>query len=153
MSRMNPYLAAPELVKPLIAYATAAHDSGLEPSLQLLVKIRASQINGCAVCLDMHVTAAVRAGESDMRIHLLYAWSESGMFTPREVAALAWTDALTRLTETGAPDEAYFEVMSQFSEKEVVALTLLIGNINTFNRLGVGFRLPPIALQRAEAAA
>jgi len=116
--------------------------STLEPSLRELVKIRASQINGCAYCVDLHTRDATAAGEDVRRLHLLAAWHETSMFTPRERAALAWTEALTRLPETGAPDEVYEEVAREFDPREQVALTMAIIAINGWNRLAVGFRRP-----------
>jgi AhpD family alkylhydroperoxidase len=151
MNRINPYVVAPDQTKLLIDYAMVSAE-GLEPSLQHLVKIRASQINGCAVCLHMHAAEARKDGESEARIYLLSAWREAGVYTPREKAALGWTDALTRLSETGAPDEAYNEVMFEFSEAEVVKLTMLISTINSFNRLGAGFQIRPYGLKLVEAA-
>lgn len=105
-----------------------------------LVKIRASQINGCAVCLHMHTAAARKKGETEERLYLLDAWRESPLYSDRGRAALAWTEALTLVSETHAPDEAYRELQAQFSEEEQVALTLLIVAINGWNRIQVGFR-------------
>jgi AhpD family alkylhydroperoxidase len=148
---MNPYAHA-NLTQPFIDYATsAAAASGLEHSLLELVKIRASQINGCAICLHMHSRDARKAGESEMRVVMLAAWHESPLYSPRERAALGWTDALTRLADKAPSDEAYAAVEAEFSEAERVALTLAIGTINAFNRLGAGFRLghPVAAADRA----
>lgn len=136
----NPFKAAPAGVKAMMALEATLQDSGLEHSLMELVKLRASQINGCAYCLHMHATDARKAGETEMRIYLLNAWRESSLYTPRERAALGWTEALTRLADTGAPDEDYAAVAAQFTEAEQVNLTLLIGAINVWNRLQVGFR-------------
>ena len=105
------------------------------------MEIRASQINGCAVCLHMHTEEALRSGESPMRLYMLDAWRESPLYTAREKAALGWTEALTRLSETRAPDEDYAALKAQFTKEEQVVLTLLIGVINSFNKLGVGFRV------------
>lgn len=150
-TRINPYVNHPELVKPLINFGMTVQDLGLERSLIELVKIRASQINGCAVCLHMHATEARRLGETEERVLMLDAWRECSLYTDREKAALAWTEALTRLTETGAPDEAYEGLWEHFSAEEQVKLTLMIIAINSFNRIGVGFRLPPIAVAKAAA--
>lgn len=140
-ARLNPY-AHTSLTQPFIDYATkAAAESGLEHSLLDLVKIRASQINGCAICLHMHSRDARKAGESEMRVVMLSAWHESPLYSPRERAALAWTDALTRLAGHPVSDEAYAELAFEFTEAEQVALTLAIGTINSFNRLGAGFRM------------
>ena len=150
-ARLNPY-ANMKLVQPYIDYAKSlAANSGLEPSLLELVKIRASQINGCAICLHMHTQEARRAGESEERIYMLDAWKESSLYNPRERAALAWTEALTRLTETGAPDADYQIMADQFSPDEQVNLTMAIVVINGFNRLGVGFRVSPAVFQKQAA--
>ena len=130
------------LVQPLVDYATTVAGMGLEQSLINLVEIRASQINGCAACLHMHVEGALKSGESAARLHMLSAWRESTLFSDRERAALGWTEALTRLTETRAPDKDYAPVAAQFSDNEQVILTLVIGAINSFNRLNVGLRVP-----------
>jgi AhpD family alkylhydroperoxidase len=106
-----------------------------------LVKIRASQINKCAFCLHMHTRDARKGGESEERIYLLEAWRESPLYTERERAALAWTEALTLLPQTGAPDDVYAALTAQFSEPEIAKLTLAIGAINMWNRFGVGFHL------------
>jgi AhpD family alkylhydroperoxidase len=147
--RANPY-AALELVKPLIDYG-AMIQGRLEPSLGHLVKIRASQVNGCAVCLSMHTQEARKSGETDERITMLDAWRETPLYTDRERAALGWTEALVKLSETRAPDDAYAAVEAQFTEAERVNLTLLIGVIMSFNQLGVGFRVRP-ATVTAKAA-
>ena len=139
--RLNPY-ANMNLVQPFIDYAKSlAANSGLEPGLLELVKIRASQINGCSICLHMHAVDARKAGESEERIFMLDAWRESPLYNDRERAALAWTEALTRLAETHAPDEDYQMIADAFSPEEQVNLTLVIVVINGFNRLGVGFRV------------
>ncbi len=140
------------LVQPLIDYAKTVAGMGLEKSLVHLVEIRASQINGCAVCLHMHIEEALRVGESPMRLHMLDAWRESSLFSERERAALGWTEALTRLAETRAPDADYAPVAAQFSEKEQVMLTLMIGAINSFNKLNVGFRVPATQVGERKAA-
>jgi AhpD family alkylhydroperoxidase len=150
-ARMNPYVKHFGLVKPLIDLGKTVKGYGLEESLIKLVEIRASQINGCGVCLDMHAKEARQAGETEERVLMLSAWRETMLYNEREKAALAWTEALTRLPEKGAPDEAYEVVQAQFSEKEQIALTLMVGIINSFNRIGVGFHVPPIA-QHSKAA-
>src|SRR6478752_6924381 len=116
MPRLNQYTAAPEQMKMFIDYAMASSAAdGLEASLKHLVKIRASQINGCAICLHMHAQEARKDGETEARVYMLDAWHESGIYTAREMAALAWTEALTRLSETKAPDEVYEIARAQFS--------------------------------------
>jgi len=139
-NRFNPYELNFGLVKPLIDCGNAVQ-AGLEKSLNELVKIRASQINGCAVCLHMHAAEARKAGETDERMLMLDAFRESPLFSAREKAALAWTEALTLLTRTHAPDAVYEEVAEHFTPEEMISLTLMIGVINAFNRIGVGFRL------------
>jgi AhpD family alkylhydroperoxidase len=150
--RLNPYVGnyAP-LVQPLIDCSRTIQ-ARVEPKLAELVKIRASQINGCAVCLQMHAEEARKKGESEERIRLLDAWRETTLYTRRERAALAWTEALTRLSESHAPDEDYQALKAAFTEEEQVNLTLLIGAINSFNKIGVGFRLGPIGLPVQQAA-
>ena len=149
-TRVNP-LAHMDKLKPLVAYAMAAQQ-GLEPTIARLVEIRASQINGCAVCLAMHTQEARQAGESEQRIYLLEAFRESELYDDRERAALEWTEALTRLAPGGASYEVYANLKAHFSEDEQVKLTLLIGAINAFNRLNVGFRVSPHVLKDAKAA-
>lgn len=154
-SRLNPNTAAPEAIKAMVALSAYIKNCGLEPSLSQLVEMRASQINGCAYCLHMHSADARKLGEHEERLYLLDAWHESRLYTPRERAALAWTDALTLLPQTRAPDTDYEEAAAQFSEAELVNLTLLIGAINVWNRIAVGFRrhhpsdLPDRAAQAA----
>lgn len=150
-SRINPY-ANLDLVKPLIDYAHNV-EARLEPSLAKLIEIRASQINGCAQCLSMHTAEARAAGEAEERIMMLDAWRESTLYTDRERAALGWTDALIKLSATRAPDDVYAAVETQFTEPERVNLTLMIGCINAFNLLGVGFRIRPPSRTRAAAVA
>ena len=117
--------------------------STLEPKLRQLVVLRASQINGCAYCVDMHTKDARAIGEEEQRLYLTSVWREAGdFFSPRERAALAWTEALTLLSSSGAPDEDYEELAREFDPSEQVALTLAIVAINGWNRLGVGFRSP-----------
>lgn len=141
--------ANPAIYKALSALEMQLQAGGLEKSLYELVKIRASQINSCAFCIHMHTTDARKAGESEMRIYLLDAWRETPCFTPRERAALAWTEALTHVSETHAPDADYAEVAKHFSPAEQVVLTSLIGMINSWNRLAIGFRMMPKVEQAA----
>ena len=138
--RMNFFKAAPETIKALVAVEDQIKASGLELSLIELVKTRASQINGCAYCIDMHTTDARKGGESEQRLYLLNAWRESPALSPAERAALAWTEALTRVGESRA-DGADFEALRpHFSDKEIVDLTYLIGMINFWNRINVTIR-------------
>lgn len=141
-SRLNYVKAAPDVYQGLLALQAVVDRGGLEKPLLELVKIRASQINKCAFCLHMHTRDARKAGESEERIYLLEAWHESPLYTERERAALAWTEALTLLPQSGAPDDVFAQVTAQFSEPEVAKLTLAIAAINTWNRFGVAFRLP-----------
>jgi len=138
--RVNAYNAAPAAMRALQQAESYIQQCGLEKSLIELVKMRASQINGCAYCLDKHSKDARRAGETEQRLYLLSAWHESPLYSERERAALQWTDALTKIAETHAPDPAYDAVRRQFGDKELVDLSTLIGLINLWNRLAIGFR-------------
>ncbi|TAM56050.1 MAG: carboxymuconolactone decarboxylase family protein [Chloroflexota bacterium] len=130
----------PQASQAMIQLEHVVDASPLEAKLRELVKLRASQINGCAYCVDMHTKDAVAIGEDEQRLHLVAVWREAPVFSPRERAALAWTEALTLLPETGAPDDVYAEVADNFTPAEQVALTLAIIAINGWNRLAVGFR-------------
>jgi AhpD family alkylhydroperoxidase len=141
--RLNVYAVAPAVLKPMLAMEQAIKAHGLEHSLVELVKTRASILNHCAFCIDMHTRDARVAGESEQRLFLLSAWQEAPCYTERERAALAWTDALTLLAETGAPDSAYETMAAQFDPEEQVKLTHLIVTINAWNRFAVGFRNVP----------
>jgi AhpD family alkylhydroperoxidase len=145
---------APVAREAVMTVETYIHGCGLEKSLIELVKLRASQINGCAYCIDKHSKDARRLGETQQRLDLLSAWEESPIYSARERAAFAWTEALTRLSIDGAPDDVYEGLKGPFSDKEIVDLTILIGHINLLNRLGVGFRLqhPVEAPHTREAA-
>jgi AhpD family alkylhydroperoxidase len=148
--RMNYYAAAPETIKAIAAIEPVIAASGLEASLIELVKIRASQINGCAYCIHMHSKDARAKGEIEERLYLLNAWRESPLYTDRERAALAWTEALTLVSETHAPDQAYEELRKHFNEAETTNLTALIGVINTWNRIAIGFRaVHPVKVKAA----
>ncbi len=148
--RMNYYQAAPETIKALRAVEAQILASGLEKSLIELVKTRASQINGCAYCISVHTADARKQGETEERLYLLNAWRESPLYTERERAALAWTEAVTLIAETHAPDDLYEDVRAHFSESETVNLTMLIGSINAWNRIAISFRaIHPV---RAKAA-
>ena len=149
--RMNYYQAAPETIKALVAVEDQIKASGLEQSLIELVKTRASQINGCAFCINMHTADARKYGETEQRLYLLNAWRESPLYTERERAALGWTEALTLISETHAPDEDYEAMRAQFSEAEAVNLTVLIGAINAWNRVAIGFRAVHPVAKRAAA--
>jgi AhpD family alkylhydroperoxidase len=137
--RLNPFAAAPALMKAWLDYGQGLLKCGLENSLMELVKIRASQINGCARCLHMHTADARQHGETEQRLYLLDAWRESPLYSERERAALAWTEALTLVAKARAPDDIYEALQAQFTPEEQVALTLLIVTINGWNRIQVGF--------------
>src|SRR5271166_2061852 len=148
--RLNPFAVALQPMKAWLEYGQSVGKLDLEQSLMELVKIRASQINACAFCLDMHAAQARKAGETEQRIYLLDAWRDSPLYSERERAALAWTEALTRLADRGAPDDVYQALKTHFSEEEQVALTLLIVSINGWNRIQVGFRaIHPVEEKRA----
>jgi AhpD family alkylhydroperoxidase len=149
IERISPNKVAPEGYKTLAAVEAYLKNSSLSHSLYELVKMRASQINGCAYCLDMHSKDAMRGGETPQRLLLLDGWHEAPVFTPAEKAALAWTDALTRISETHAPDDVYEALKPHFSEKEIIDLTILIGMINLWNRVAIGMRYIPDGAPRA----
>jgi AhpD family alkylhydroperoxidase len=138
--RLNPYQAAPGVMKAMMALEAQVGGGGLEPALIELVKIRASQINGCAFCLHMHTRDARARGENEERIYLLDAWRESPLFTARERAALAWTEAVTLVSQTHVPDAVYEQARAEFSEEDLVRLTLLVTTINAWNRFAISFR-------------
>jgi len=140
--RLNYGVVAPEAVKAMMGLEKAVQDMGLEASLVHLIKLRASQINGCAFCINMHSQEARADNETQQRLDLLSVWRETNLFSDREKAALAWTEALTLVADTNAPDVDYGPVEAQFNEKERVALTLAIAAINGWNRFSVGFRTP-----------
>ena len=151
--RMNFYQAAPETINALTAVETQIQSSGLEQSLIELVRTRASQINGCAFCINMHTQDARKHGETEQRLYLLNAWREAPVYTDRERSALAWTEAVTLISETHAPDDAYEELRKHFAEAEAVNLTILVGTINAWNRLAISFRAVPPAIAKAATAA
>lgn len=138
--RLYPPHTAPDGYAALRSVEGYLQRCGLPPRLMELVKMRASQINGCAFCLDMHSKDARKHGETEQRLHVLSGWHESPAFTPAERAALAWTEALTAVSATRAPDADYAALRPHFSDKEIVDLTILIGMINLWNRLAVGMR-------------
>jgi AhpD family alkylhydroperoxidase len=149
--RLNPYQAGPDAMKAVAALETYVKGSGLEASLIELIKMRASQINGCAYCLDMHARDARAKGESEQRLYLLDAWRESPLYSDRERAALAWTEAVTLVSQTRVPDEVYEEARRNFSEEELVKLTVAVVAINAWNRIAISFRaVHPV--RKAQAA-
>jgi AhpD family alkylhydroperoxidase len=141
---------SPELVKKLQELSMAIAQSDLiDPGIALLVDIRASQMNGCAFCLDMHVKEAKLRGERELRLYHVAIWRESPLFNVKERAALAWTEALTQIAPTGVSDDLYAEAREQFSEKELSTLTFRVMAINAWNRANVAFRTPPGVLDKA----
>lgn len=140
---------SPELFKKFVDFNTTMKDSAIEESIRDLVVARASQINGCTFCLDMHVKQATIHGERALRLYHLPAWRDSTLFIPRERAALAWTEVLTQLPAQGVPDDVYERVRGQLSEKEISDLTFLIMAINAWNRINVGFKTVPGTYDKA----
>jgi AhpD family alkylhydroperoxidase len=138
--RLNALEASPDALKAMRGLEAFLARSSIEHALLVLVKMRASQINGCAYCLDMHSKDARAEGETEQRLYLLDGWRETDFYTPRERAALAWTEALTLISETHAPDDVFEEVRSQFSDREIADLTVAIATINGWNRLSIAFR-------------
>jgi AhpD family alkylhydroperoxidase len=139
--RLNYSKGLPEGIHALFNIEKAIRASELEPSLLELVKTRASQLNGCAFCLDMHTKDARAGGETEQRLYLLPAWRETSFYTARERAALAWTEAITNIQQGHADDAVFEEVRREFNESDLVKLTLAINQINTWNRISIGFRV------------
>ncbi len=129
------------------------HNSGIEPKLLHLIKLRASQINGCAYCIDMHSKDARALGETEQRVYGLDAWRETPYYTDRERAALEWTEAVTLVSQTHVPDDVYQRVRAQYSEKEIVDLTIAAGMINMWNRVAISFRAEPGKYQPPKSTA
>jgi len=138
--RLNLDTVVPDGMAALLDVENYLHKCGLDRKLIALVKTRVSQINGCAYCLHMHTEEARKLGESEARLHLLDAWHESNLYSPRERAALAWAESLTNIAATHAPDQVYEETRRQFSEKEVADLSIAIAMINAWNRVAIGAR-------------
>ena len=145
--RLNYAQAFPDGIHAVLNLERIIRASGLEPPLLELVKIRASQLNGCAYCLDMHTKDARLRGETEQRLYMLSAWRETAFFSTRERAALAWTEALTDIQHGHAPDAVYEAARREFDEAELVKLTLAITQINVWNRLAIGFRTEPGSYQ------
>jgi AhpD family alkylhydroperoxidase len=152
-ARLDFRKASPEGNKAMSALHAFVRGCGLEHSLVELVKLRASQINGCAYCIDMHTKELRADGESEQRLYLLDAWRESPFYSERERAALAWTEAVTLVTDGHVPDEVYEEARSHFSEEELANLTLALVAINGSNRLNIAFRTVPGTYQARRRAA
>jgi uncharacterized peroxidase-related enzyme len=144
---------SPQTYEPMLALERYVHSVGIEPRLMELMKLRASQINGCAYCVDMHARRLRELGEPNERVDAVAVWEEGPFFSERERAALAWTEAVTLLSEDHVPDDVYNLAASHFDEKELVNLTMLIVAINGWNRLAVAFRALPESYQRARQAA
>ena len=140
--RLNYGVVAPEVVKAMMVLEQAVLDTGLEPKLIHLIKLRASQINGCAFCINMHANEARADGETQQRLDLLSVWRETNFFDAREKAVLAWTEVMTLVAETNAPDAEYEALAAVFDERERAAIMLAIAAINGWNRFSVGFRTP-----------
>lgn len=147
--RLNYIQQSPELFRKFMEFSTALKNTAVEDSIRDLVSIRASQLNGCGFCLDMHVKEARIHGERELRIHHLATWRESSLFAPRERAALAWAEALTKLPEHGLSDELYERVRTQLSEKELSDLTFDVMAINAWNRANVAFKTIPGSADKA----
>ncbi len=145
--------APSDAAKAMFALERSVRGSGLEPGLLELVRVRASQINGCAYCIDMHTKDARAEGETEQRLYALNAWRETPFYSDRERAALEWTEAVTLISQTHAPDDVYESVREHFSEAELVSLTTAIVVINSWNRLSISFRAVPGSYQRSPAAA
>ena len=144
--RFDHYKADPASIQAMLALEKHVSSTTLDHGLRELIKLRASQINGCAFCVDMHSKDLRKHGETEQRLYLLSVWRESPLFTDAERAALAWTEAVTRVADTGVPDDVYEEFARHFTEQERVQITLLIGAINIWNRLAVSFRaVHPVA--------
>lgn len=143
MDRINYYQAAPNAMQAMVAMEKAVAASVLPPALRELVRIRASQINGCAFCVDHHSNDALKAGESVRRLLALHTWRDTPFFDERERAALLWTETLTEVSTRHAPDDVYRQVAARFSEQEMAELTFVIAAINAWNRFGVGFAKQP----------
>lgn len=141
--RLNYGEVAPDAMKAMYGLENYLKNSGLEISLYELVKTRASQLNGCAYCIDMHTKDARKAGETEQRLYALNAWRETPFYTERERAALEWTEALTLISSNEVADELYALVRKYFTEQEIIALTMAIVAINGWNRLAIGFRTVP----------
>lgn len=141
--RLNFYKAGPEAIKAILGLEQRIAKSGLEKPLVELIRLRASQINGCAYCVDLHSTDAAKGGEDARRLATLSVWQETPFFNDRERAALAWTEAVTQISETHVPDAVWEQLKPQFTPEEIVDLTLLVSTINTWNRFAIAFRKLP----------
>jgi AhpD family alkylhydroperoxidase len=142
-ARLEHWKAAPEAMKAMLALEQTVRNAGIDPVQLEFIKLRASQINGCAYCMNLHFNDAVKAGVSPQRLHLLPAWREAAhLYTPAERAVIAWTETLTRLPGGHVSDEDFAGIRGHFDEAQVTRITLAIATINAWNRFGTGFRLP-----------
>ena len=142
--RLDFYKASPEVMKAMGALEQQIANSGLDKILTDLVRLRASQINGCAFCIDLHTTDARKAGENERRLATLSVWRETPFFSDRERAALEWTESVTRVADTGVPDAVWERVHPHFTPAELVNLTLVVTTINAWNRFSISFRKQPV---------
>ncbi|MBS0192214.1 MAG: carboxymuconolactone decarboxylase family protein [Phycisphaerales bacterium] len=149
--RMDYARAAPEIFRGMLGVEKALHSGGIEPRLLHMIKLRASQINGCAYCMDMHWKDAKAAGETEERLYMLNAWRESPLYSDRERAAMAWVEAVTNITVGHAPDDLYEATRAQFDEKQMAELTWAIASINAWNRIAISFRATPGIYQSTKA--
>lgn len=148
--RLQFYAQAPELMKSVVALNAAVDECGLEKSLLHLIKLRASQINGCSYCVDMHSREARHDGETEQRLYLVAAWKESPLFNERERTTFAWTEAVTNIAKGGVSEALYAKALQHFSGEELVKLTVAVGMINTWNRLCVSFHaIHPVPAAKA----
>ena len=143
--RLDLYKTSPDATKAMLAFSASTEKLGLEHSLLEIVKLRASQINGCAFCVDMHSADARKGGETERRLYGVSVWRDTPFFTPRERAALAWTEAVTQISTRGAPDDLYAALSAEFTPKERMDLTLAIAMINCWNRLAISTHQMPAA--------
>ena len=153
MTRLNIFRASPDAVKALLAPSALVNTVGLEPRLLELVKLRTSQLNGCAYCIDMHTKDARAEGETEQRLYGLSAWQETPFYTPRERAALEWAETLTLIASHHVPDELYTRTREHLTEAELVGLTIAIVAINGWNRLAIPFRAEAGSYQPGAAEA
>lgn len=142
-TRLDYYTASPKAMRAMMAMEALTNDLSIEPALLNLVKVLASQLNGCAFCTDMHSIDARRLGETERRLYAIVVWRESVFFSPREKAALAWTEAVTLVSSSHVPDDVWEQLQGEFSDAEMVDLTVAITTINSWNRLAVSFRQTP----------
>jgi AhpD family alkylhydroperoxidase len=148
--RLKYWTIAPEAVKRMMGLNSYLEKSNIEARLRLLVQLRVSQMNGCAYCIDLHTREALRHGEKPQRLHCLTLWRETDLFTPRERAALAFAESITRVAETHVPDADYNDAAQHFNQKDLVDLTLVISTMNAWNRMAISFRRPVAELRARE---